>query len=161
MRVDAPALDDQDISAVVEFCRSVSAAFADEREHYDDVAERFARTQRRRLFRARPFDPPTGAGFDLPMLIEQLLPLAALLWQAAAEEVAGQAVDRLEAATASRVRNLMRRRPETQLTSRDRLTAEDEAHVFKLIVGRAITLGIEQGPPGAVPQCRATMRRCQ
>lgn len=54
MRVEAPTLDDQNVAVVVEFCRSVSVAFAEEREHFDDVAERFARAQRRHLFRAVP-----------------------------------------------------------------------------------------------------------
>ena len=59
------------------------------------------------------------------MPIEQLLPLAALLWQAAAEKVSEQAAGRLEAATASCVRKLMRRQPAAQLSCEDRVTAED------------------------------------
>jgi hypothetical protein len=160
MRVDAPVLDDQEVSVVVEFCRVAVAApvFDDEREHFDEVAGTFARPRRRKLFRSHRFDPPTGAGFDFPMLLEQLLPLAAILWQATANRVAENTVDGLGRATADRVRKLMRRRP-PELTSPEayaeaevdagtavgrRLTQEDEAKIFAFVVERAVTLGMAE-----------------
>jgi hypothetical protein len=144
MRVDAPAFDDQDFAVVVAFCRTATSApaFDDEREDFDELADRFVRAHRRRLFRSRRFDPPTGAGFDFPTLLEQLLPLVAILWQATVDRVAENTVDGLGRATASRVRRLMRRtEPEPEP---ERLTPEEEERLFRFTVERAVALGIEK-----------------